>query len=165
MEDTWEKDLDLRLSKRSFEFFKIHMWFTESNIYIYTLYTVNCWWKLYSLSPQCSCMILIRYFSSMKLISIFMMHLLIEILGSPPRLQRNNVKNKIYLSIWLFLEYTKVNAYFYCLCQYLLMLIVLRQTFCTCRLLYEFKLIFVVLLVKNPRKLISNGEIDFKRKM
>ena len=27
MEDTWEKDLDLRLSKRSLEFFKIHMWF------------------------------------------------------------------------------------------------------------------------------------------
>ena len=27
MEDTWEKDLDLRLSKRSIEFFKIHMWF------------------------------------------------------------------------------------------------------------------------------------------
>jgi hypothetical protein len=27
MEDTWEKDLDFRLSKRSLEFFKIHMWF------------------------------------------------------------------------------------------------------------------------------------------
>jgi hypothetical protein len=27
MEDTWEKDLDLRLYKRSLEFFKIHMWF------------------------------------------------------------------------------------------------------------------------------------------
>jgi hypothetical protein len=27
MEDTWEKDLDLRLSKRSLEFFKIHIWF------------------------------------------------------------------------------------------------------------------------------------------
>jgi hypothetical protein len=27
MEDTWEKDLDLRLSKRSWEVFKIHMWF------------------------------------------------------------------------------------------------------------------------------------------
>jgi hypothetical protein len=25
MEDTWEKDLDLRLSKRSWEFFKIHI--------------------------------------------------------------------------------------------------------------------------------------------
>ena len=29
------------------------------------------------------------------------------------------------------------------------MLIAPKQTFCTCRLLYEFKLIFVVLLVKN----------------
>ena len=27
MEDTWEKDLDLRLSKRCWEVFKIHMWF------------------------------------------------------------------------------------------------------------------------------------------
>jgi hypothetical protein len=27
MEDTWEKDLDIRLSKRSLEFFKIHMLF------------------------------------------------------------------------------------------------------------------------------------------
>jgi hypothetical protein len=27
MEDTWEKDLDFRLSKRSLKFFKIHMWF------------------------------------------------------------------------------------------------------------------------------------------
>ena len=27
MEDIWEKYLDLRLSKRSLEFFKIHMWF------------------------------------------------------------------------------------------------------------------------------------------
>ena len=27
MEDTWEKDLDFRLSKRSLEFFKINMWF------------------------------------------------------------------------------------------------------------------------------------------
>jgi hypothetical protein len=28
MEDTWEKDLDFKLSERSLEFFKIHMWFT-----------------------------------------------------------------------------------------------------------------------------------------
>jgi hypothetical protein len=27
MGDTWEKDLDLSLSKRSLEFLKIHMWF------------------------------------------------------------------------------------------------------------------------------------------
>jgi hypothetical protein len=27
MENTGEKDLDFRLSKRSLEFFKIHMWF------------------------------------------------------------------------------------------------------------------------------------------
>jgi hypothetical protein len=31
MEDTWENDLDLTLSKRSLEFFKIHMWTYFSN--------------------------------------------------------------------------------------------------------------------------------------
>jgi hypothetical protein len=30
MADTWEKDFDLRLSKRSLEFFKIHIWFKKS---------------------------------------------------------------------------------------------------------------------------------------
>ena len=39
MEDTWEKDLDLRLSKRPLEFFKIHMWFIE-------LKNQKFWWRI-----------------------------------------------------------------------------------------------------------------------
>jgi hypothetical protein len=32
MEDTWEKDLDFRLSKRSLEFFKIHTCYSEEQV-------------------------------------------------------------------------------------------------------------------------------------